>query len=127
MTNPDKHRHVEIRDGDQTVASADVTTKNKPETTAQASLRAAPGHIAPGTRASLVDTVMDLPEVQESKRMEAAMPLGDSESLGRLRERCDDVTTRAAGASALLDGDIPPAVPAPPSPGPARPGEEQGA
>ena len=124
MTNPGKHRHVEIRDGGQTVASADVTTKNKPDSTAQASLRAVPGHIAPGTRASLVDTVMDLPEVQESKRMEAAMPLGDSESLGRLRERCEDVTTRAAGASALLDGDIPPAGPAPPpppvQPGPAR-------
>jgi hypothetical protein len=114
MTNPGKHRHVEIRDGDQTVASADVTTR-KPEGTAQASLRAAAGHIAPGTRASLVDTVMDLPEVQESKRLEAALPLGDSESLGRLRERCADVSTRAAGASALLDADIRPA-PGPPAP-----------
>lgn len=70
-------------------------------------MRAVPGHIPPGTRTSLVDTVMDLPEVQDSKRLEAALPLGDSESLGRLRERCEDVTTRAAGASALLDADIP--------------------
>jgi hypothetical protein len=107
MTNSGKHRHVEIRDGGQTVASADVTTQAGPGATAQASLRSAPGHIPPGTRASLVDTVMDLPEVQESRRLEAALPLGDSESLGRLRERCDDVTTRAAGASALLDADIP--------------------
>src|SRR5258708_4134636 len=91
MTNSGKYRRVEIRDGGQTVASADVTTKAGPEATAQASLRSAPGHIPPGTRASLVDTVMDLPEVQESKRLEAALPLGDSESLGRLRERCDDV------------------------------------
>ena len=123
MTNPGKHRHVEIRDGDQTVASADVTTRAGPDATAQASLRSAPGHIQPGTRASLVDTVMDLPEVQDSKRLEAALPLGDSESLGRLRERCDDVTTRAAGASALLDADIP-QVPGPESRGaraPARP------
>jgi hypothetical protein len=111
MTNPGKHWHVEIRDGDQTVASADVTTTPQPEGIAQASLRAAPGHIAPGTRASLVDTVMDLPEVQESAHLEAALPLGDSESLGRLRERCDDVTTRAAGSSALLDADIPSAAP----------------
>ena len=127
MTESDKHRHVEIRDGDQTVASADVTTKKEPEATAQASLRAASGHIAPGTRASLVDTVMDLPEVQESTRLEAAIPLGDSESLGRLRERCDDVTTRAAGASALLDADIPPASPpSPPAPAsPASPGGER--
>jgi hypothetical protein len=127
MTNPGKHRHVEIRDGGQTVASADVTTKTEPEATAQASLRAAPGHIAPGTRASLVDTVMDLPEVQESKRLQAALPLGDSESLGRLRERCADVTTRAAGASALLDADIPPAAPSGTAgSGPAGgPGQEQ--
>lgn len=107
MNNSGKHRHVEIMDGGQTVASADVTTKPEPEATAQASLRSAPGHIPPGTRASLVDTVMDLPEVQDSKRLEAALPLGDSESLGRLRERCDDVTTRAAGVSALLDAEIP--------------------
>ena len=107
MTSPGKHRYVEIRDGGQTVASADVTTSAEPEATARASLRAAAGHIMPGTRASLVDTVMDLPEVQESQRMKAAMPLGDCESLGRLRERCQEVTTRAAGASALLDGDIP--------------------
>jgi hypothetical protein len=116
MTNSGKYRRVEIRDGGQTVASADVTTKAGPEATAQASLRSAPGHIPPGTRASLVDTVMDLPEVQESKRLEAALPLGDSESLGRLRERCDDVTTRAAGVSALLDADIP-QVPGPESRG----------
>src|ERR1700704_6330396 len=101
MTNPGKHRHIEIRDGGQTVASADVTTTEKSEGTAQASLRAASGHITPGIRASLVDTVMDLPEVQQSTRLEATMPLGDSESLGRLRERCGDVTTRAAGSRAL--------------------------
>ena len=57
--------------------------------------------------ASLVDAVMDLPDVQDSARLEASMPLGDSETLGRLRERTEDASTRAAGASALLDADIP--------------------
>ena len=84
MTNPGLHHHIEIRDGDETVAAADVTTPPEAEGTAQASLRAAPGHIAPGSRASLVDAVMDLPEVQESSRLEAALPLGDTETLGRL-------------------------------------------
>jgi hypothetical protein len=107
VTNPDIHRHVEIQDGGQTVASADVRTYEKDEKTAQASLRAAPGHIPPGTRASLVDEVMDLPEVKDSRRMEATLPIGDSETLGRLRERCEDATTRAAGSSALLDAEIP--------------------
>ena len=81
------------------------------EGAAQASLRAAPGHITPGRRASLVDAVMDLPEVQESSRLEAALPLGDSETLGRLRERSENSTTRPAGVSALLDADIPPGTP----------------
>ena len=105
MANPDIH-HVEIKDGDQTVAAADVTTEEA-EGTARASLSAASGHIAPGIRTNLVDAVMDLPEVQESTHLEAALPLGDSEILGRLRERSENVTTRAAGWSALLDADIP--------------------
>ena len=71
------------------------------------SLRAEPGHIAPGHRASLVDAVLDLPEVQESARVEAAFRLGDSESLHRLQERCEDVSTRPAGWSALVDANLP--------------------
>lgn len=109
MTDPGLHHHLEIRDGDETVAAADVTIPADADGTAQASLRAAPGHIRPGRRASLVDAVMDLPEVQESSRLEAALPIGDSETLERLRERSDNATTRGAGASTLLDADIPPA------------------
>jgi hypothetical protein len=110
MTDSAKHHHLEIKEGDATVAAADVTIE--PEdgpgpVTAQTSLHAVPGHISPGRRASLVDAVMDLPDVQESARLEAAVPLGDSETLERLRERSENASTRAAGASALLDADIP--------------------
>jgi hypothetical protein len=107
MTSPDTHQHVEIKDGAQTVAAAEVTTSREADGTAKASLHAAPGHIAPGTRASLVDAVMELPEVQESARLEVTVPLGDSESIERLRERTEDTDTRAAGATALLDAKIP--------------------
>jgi hypothetical protein len=68
------------------------------------------GHVAPGSRASLVDAVMDLPEVQASARLEATVPIGDGESLERLRERTDDAVTRPAGSTALLDANIPPAT-----------------
>ena len=108
MTDPGTPQHVEIKDGEDTVAAAEVTTSPEPGGTAQASLHAAPGHIAPGSRASLVDAVMDLPEVQASEHLQATVPLGDSELLERLRERTDDTTTRAAGSSALLDANIPP-------------------
>jgi len=51
--------------------------------------------------------VLDLPEVQESARLEAAFQLGDSESLHQLQERCEDVSTRPAGWSALVDANLP--------------------
>jgi hypothetical protein len=107
MTEPAEFQHVEIKDGDQIVAAADVTTHEDHET-ARASLHAAAGHLAPGRRASLVDAVLDLPQVQESSRLEASVPLGDAESLERLKERTDDPSTHAAGATALLDANIRP-------------------
>jgi hypothetical protein len=107
MADPGTPRRIEIKDGDQTVAAAEVTTSQEADGTAQASLHAAPGHIAPGSRASLVDAVLDLPEVQASARLEATVPLGDGESLERLRERTGDTATRPAGSTALVDAEIP--------------------
>ena len=71
------------------------------------SLRAESGHITPGRRASLVDAVLDRPEVRESARLEAAFPLGDAESLHRLEQRCEHVRTRPAGSSAIVEADLP--------------------
>lgn len=107
MTSPDTPRYIEIKDGDQTVAAAEVTTSSGAGGTARASLNAVSGHVPPGGRANLVDAIMDLPEVQASARLEAAVPLGDSESLERLRERTEDTVTRPAGSTALVDADIP--------------------
>ena len=107
MTNPDGSRHIEVGDDGQPVAAAEVTTSAGPEGTVRASLHASAGHLTPGSRASLVDAVMDLPEVQASERMEATVPLGDGESLERLRERTEDAVTRAAGSTTLLDANIP--------------------
>jgi hypothetical protein len=111
-----KGMRVEIKDGEQTVAAAEVTTSQEPEGTAQASLHAMSGQVARGSRARLVDAVMDLPEVQDSAHLAAAIPLGDSESLQRLRERTQDVTTRPAGSTAMVDADVPPGRE--PGPGP---------
>jgi hypothetical protein len=72
----------------------------------------------------LVDAVMDLSEVQDRSRMEATVPLGDAESLERLRDRTDETVTRPAGSTALVDGDIQPAS----HPGPSEePGSETSA
>jgi hypothetical protein len=119
MTDRVSRRHIEVKDGDRTVAAADVSAPEETGGAARASLRAEAGHVAPGSRAKLVDSVLDLPEVQEGGRLEATVPIGDGESLDRFRERCDDVSTRAAGASALLD-----ASPARPEPPPEPAGEQ---
>ena len=119
MTSPDKSRRVEVKDGDQTVAAAEVTTLDNSGGIVRTSLLPSSGHTPPGSRASLVDAVMDLPEVQAGSRLEATVPLGDAESLQRLRERTGDTVTRPAGSTALVDADIPPASP-------TGPGQEPG-
>ena len=96
--------HLEIKHEGQVVAAAEVTMPAAG--TARTSLRAAAGHVAPGWRAELVDAVMDLPEVQASHRLEATVPLGDSEFLERLRVWTTGVVTRAAGSTLLLDATI---------------------
>jgi len=99
--------HLEVSDDGRTVAAADVITSEGPDGTARVSLHAESGHITPGRRASLVNAVLDLPEVRKSAHLKAAFPLGDSESLQRLQQRCEDVSTRPAGWSALLDASLP--------------------
>jgi len=105
MTDHEDARRVEIKDGDETVAAAEVS--QRPGGTARATLHAASGHVAPGHRTDLVDAVVDLPEVQESSRLEATIPLGDGETLDRLRERTEETTSRPAGSTTLVDASLP--------------------
>ena len=119
MASPDESHRVEVKDGDQTVAAAEVRKVEHAEGTIRTSLLPPSGSTPPGSRASLVDAVMELPEVQAGSRLEATIPLGDAESLERLRERTEDTVTRPAGSTALVDADIPPG-------GPAGPGREPG-
>src|SRR5579863_10103384 len=109
MTDPETPRHVEVRDDDdRTAAVAEVTTARGPDDTVRTSMYAKSEHVRPGDRAALVDAVMGLPEVRESDRMEAAVPLGDAESVERLREHTDGAVLRAAGSTTLLDANLPP-------------------
>ncbi len=111
MARRELHRHVEISDAERAVAAAEVTCQG-PGGTAWASLRAESGHITPGRRASLVDAVLDLPEVRESAHLKVVFPLGDCETLQRLQERCPDVRTHPAGASAITEANLPACRPA---------------
>jgi hypothetical protein len=53
--------------------------------------------------------------------LKAAIPLGDGESLDRLRERTEDLTARPAGSTALVQAKIPAAGHREPG---AEPGDE---
>lgn len=108
MAGHHRHQHIEVRDGGRTVAGAEVIISEESGGTVRTSLHAESGHITPGRRASLVDAVLDLPEVRESARLEAAFPLGDTESLQRLQQRCEHVRARPAGSSAIVEADLPP-------------------
>jgi hypothetical protein len=121
VADQEKHQHVEINDGADVVAFADVHTPAHRSGPTRAELHAQAGHLPPGSRASLVDAVLELPEVEQSDHLQVTVPLGDSESLHRLQDRCDDVTTKAAGSTALVEADPPPGPPPPPSPAPRPP------
>ena len=120
-------RQVEIKDGEETIAAAEVS--RHPGGAARASLHAPSGQVDSGSRASLVDAVVETPEVRESSRLEATIPLGDSVALDRLRERTEESTTRPAGSTALIDATLPGAgEEQPPTAGEEQPptaGEEQ--
>jgi hypothetical protein len=112
MPTPDNSRHIEVTDENRMVAAADVAASGDPGGTARTSLRAESGHVRPGKRSDLVDAVMALPEVQASARLEASVPLGDSETLERLHQRTEETVTRPAGSTALVEAVIPAEDPA---------------
>jgi hypothetical protein len=99
-------RHVEIEQDGRVVRDAEV--RPLPDhSVVRAELHVESGHLPVGTGAALVDAVLDLPESREGSKLEATLPIGDSEPLERLRERCETVDTRTAGASCLVDATLP--------------------
>ncbi|MFL6128887.1 MAG: hypothetical protein ACJ73E_07460 [Mycobacteriales bacterium] len=103
----DRHdQHVELTEDGRVVGVAAVhPVQDSPVVRAELHVEA--GHVPVGTGARLVDAVLDLPETREGCRLEATVPIGDTESLDRLRDRCDAVETRPAGATCLVDATLP--------------------
>lgn len=73
----------------------------------RASLHVNPGHHPAGTRARLVDAVLDDPDVRRRRQLQFTLPLGDTEIVDRLRERGALTTFRAAGSTCLVEADLP--------------------
>jgi hypothetical protein len=107
MSEPTRDSTVEITTAGQTIASAHINTSTDPHGTARITFQAQSGHLPPGTRSDLVDAALDLPAVCDSDHLQACVPAGDSESMDRLRQRTTAMSTRAAGATALVDAELP--------------------
>ena len=102
MTRSADHPTIQIEADGRTLASAELHPTDEPGLV-HSDLHVESGHLPAGTRTRLVDAVLEHPEVEEADRLLATMPLGDTEMLDRVRERCDDVDARAAGATKLVD------------------------
>jgi hypothetical protein len=61
------------------------------------------GHLPTTARRELVDAVFALPELTPPRVVHAAIPLGDIDLLTLLRMHLGTVSTRAAGATCLID------------------------
>jgi hypothetical protein len=97
---------IELVDDGHVVAVAEIEPADDP-TVVRASLHAEAGHVRVGARARLVDAVLDQRETRLRRKLEATLPLGDVEALERLRSRCEDVQTRPAGSTCLVDATLP--------------------
>jgi len=105
MTSADHRLEIRIEDGGRTLAAADVHPDREPGKV-DAALSVAGGHLPVGVRTRLVDAVLAHPEVGRAERLLATMPLGDTEMLDRVRQRCHVVETRAVGATKLVEARL---------------------
>jgi hypothetical protein len=96
---------IQIEEDGRTVATAEVHPADETGVV-HSDLHVEAGHLPGGTGTRLVDAVLEHPQVDEADRLLATMPLGDTEMLDRVRERCDDVEARAAGATKIVEARL---------------------
>jgi hypothetical protein len=99
--------HIEVDDNGSVVAFADVERPEGSEA-ARATLHVEGGHRPPGTGARLVEAVLETAEVREAGAVVAAVPKGESEAIEKVHERLPQATTRPAGATVIVEAQLPP-------------------
>jgi len=98
-------QYITLTDANQILPDATVrSATHRPAI--HADLHVEAGHLPVGTRTRLVDAVLDLTAAEPGTHLQVTLPAGDGEILERLRERCDDLQTRSAGASCLATGTV---------------------
>jgi len=96
---------ISIEENGRTVASAEVHPAGHPGVV-HSDLHVESGHVPGGTPTRLVDALLAHPRVDEAQRLLATMPLGDTEMLDRVRQRCLDVHAHAAGATKIVEARL---------------------
>jgi hypothetical protein len=109
--SPDSHEIAVEVDGH--LAGIATVRRTDDPAVVRSDLHVESGQLPPGARSSLVDAVLDDPAVRHASHLTATMPTGDTEMVDRVRERADAVELRAAGATKLVDADLPADPPAP--------------
>ena len=74
--------------------------------TIELSIDIAAGNPSPRVRSQLVDAVFDLDVMHNPVTLLATLPLGDVDLLSEVALHCEDIRTRAAGGSCLVDGHL---------------------
>jgi hypothetical protein len=105
MTRSDDHATVSIQDDGRTLAEADIHPSEEPGVVRSA-LHVESGQLPVGTRARLVDAVLEHPAVDSADKLVATMPISDTEMIDRVRERADDVEARAVGATKIVEARL---------------------
>ena len=98
-------QHITVEEDGRVLAAATVDSDAEQQSV-HADLHVEAGHLPAGTRTRLVDAVLDQ-STAPGTHLDATLPAGDGEILDRLRERCDDVQARFAGASTLATATVP--------------------
>ena len=96
---------ITVEENGRVLAEATVHADSQ-HRSVQADMHVEAGHLPVGTRTRLVDAVLDDDSAAAGAHLDATLPAGDGEILDRLRERCDDLQTRSAGASCLATGTL---------------------
>jgi hypothetical protein len=98
-------QYITLTDEGQVLAEATIrSATHRPSV--HADLHVEAGHLPVGTRTRLVDAVLDLTAAEPGTHLQVTLPAGDGEILDRLRDRCDDLQIRSAGASCLASGTL---------------------
>jgi hypothetical protein len=105
MNRSDDHATIQIETDGRLLATAEVHQTDDAHVV-HSDLHVESGPLPVGTRSRLVDAVLAHPEVDHADRLLATMPLGDTEMLARVRERCDQVEAHAAGATKVVEARV---------------------